>query len=281
MPRRPSRFDDLGFDFDLLCQELTFRKDPEVKAQYFDAAGVHRDFDIWPDQIQSSFDAGMTVCFNQVDSVLPAMRARLNAWRRSLRFAGKMNFSCYWSPDGAGFGIHYDDRPVFICQLEGKKQWWYSREPAFREPRANFLYDPADVVRMKAAGLAIEPPDERALETAVLEPGDMLYLPAGTWHKTAAVGASRALTLRTFNATPASVAQHVVEQLFDADAIWRTPLPIVDRAETPEDRAHPAVTEVLVERLRTLQAFVAQLTPEDLARAWNALQTWDRLSTLR
>ena len=110
--------------------------------------------------------------------------------------------------------------------------------------------------------------EPRGLESAVLRPGDMLYLPAGAWHSTDAVGESLSLTLRIFDSAPANVARACLEQLLRSEGAWRRPLPIVSHAETPDGGTHESMCRVLAERLAALQAFVAALSVSDMHRIW-------------
>ena len=273
LPRRASRFAKLAFDFLELRRGMQLGRDAEVKAQYFDKAGTHREIvGLAPSQIDGFFRAGMTICVTKLEPFLPDLAVQVEAWRRSLRFAGRMNFSCYWSPDGAGFGMHYDDRHVFICQIEGSKRWWFSKRPALTDPQSCLLYEPGLLAEMRAAGLEIAEPSEESLASAVLEPGDMLYLPAGTWHKTSAVGESLALTLRAFDATPSHIVETCLDRWFTNDDRWRRPLLIVDYAETPDASTPEPIARELSERLAALKTFVAGLSLTDLARAWAAAQ---------
>jgi len=269
---RRDRFSGLAFDFDVLRRTLHMGH-TLVNAQYFDGADQHREMAIAPMYIADCFAAGMTICMPNIDAFLPALAAQSHALRRSIESCGAMSFSCYWSPDRGGFGTHYDSHPVWIMQLQGKKQWWYSAVPAIAEPRANLVYTPAKLALLAEAGLAIAEPV--GLREVVLEPGDMLYLPAGTWHRTRAIdGPSLALTLRSVKGSPDQVALHLLQRWIGGDRRWRRPLPVVAPGERPGHRLPGTTADVLGERLAALQAHVAALTVDDLARAWAELGSW-------
>src|SRR5262245_58899485 len=105
---RRDRFQELQFDFKAICDELQIRRAPNVRAGFSDDTGAHRELKIDVPQIEDCFAAGMTICINDVYDFLPALASQSLALRRSANFPGNMNFSCYWSPPGTGFGIHYD-----------------------------------------------------------------------------------------------------------------------------------------------------------------------------
>lgn len=75
--------------------------------------------------------------------------------------------------DGGGVGPHFDSYDVFLLQAAGKRRWRYGRQADLAlEPDA-----PLKILRR------FEPRHE-----AVLEPGDMLYLPPDLAHDGVAVG---------------------------------------------------------------------------------------------
>ena len=84
----------------------------------------------------------------------------------------RVGVNAYLSPAGAGLGLgyHYDCWEVFVLQIEGDKRWQLYETPA-----------PFPVERMELRQARV-PTDEPALEV-VLTPGDILYMPRGTWHR--------------------------------------------------------------------------------------------------
>ena len=81
--------------------------------------------------------------------------------------------------DGGGVGPHLDSYDVFLLQVEGCRRWrWRHRRST--SPRDRALVDDVPLKLLKH----FEPTDE-----AVLEPGDMLYLPPSCAHEGTAIGA--------------------------------------------------------------------------------------------
>src|SRR5262249_21899844 len=158
---------------------------------------------------------------------------------------------------------------VFILQVEGSKRWWFSPRPACESPPANLVHEPEQVASWRARHpeLSVAPPDEEALVERVLRPGDSLYLPPGTWHRTAAGDYSLALTLALKSARLAAMVSNVARRWLERSVRWREGLP-VDAASaiglTPEGRAF------LEARIEEFQGFAARLTPEMLAEEWLA-----------
>jgi hypothetical protein len=177
--------------------------------------------------------------------------------------------NCYWSPAGGGFGTHFDDQHVFILQVDGSKRWWISRETACTAPPANLIHSPEATAAYRARHpeIPLTPPDEAEFVEQVLHPGDCLYLPPGTWHRTSAGEFSLALTLTLAPVRLESIVSSAAHRFFERSERWREALP-VDCARgigvTTAWRDH------LVARIAEFKEFAAALTPERLAEDWLA-----------
>lgn len=267
---RPDRFSNLGFDFDAVRKVIPANPSGiPLKAQYFDAAGRHRELAITGNQVESLFDAGMTICLGHVEQLLPDMKDQVRAFRQSAGFSGALPVMCFWSPRGAGFGWHYDEVGVFILQLGGSKKWWFSPTPAIDCPPASFVYSKEGIEDLKKRGLEVAPPRADEAQELVLQPGDMLYLPAGTWHRTEAQGDySVALTIGAVNGAPDHLVNRCLTGWMRKDRSWSRALPFVEPALVAE-RVPPSVEQELTARLLRLKSYVSELTVEDLAREWS------------
>ena len=107
-----------------------------------------------------------------------------------------------YASDGGGVGPHIDSYDVFLLQVQGRRRWRYGRtkDPALR----------GDVpLKMLAR---FEPEHD-----AVLESGDMLYLPPGWAHEGTAVGGDCMTASIGFRAPRADeLAQALFARLADA-----------------------------------------------------------------
>ncbi len=84
-----------------------------------------------------------------------------------------------YAADGGGVGAHLDSYDVFLLQLEGRRRWrWRERPSTGARERALIDGVPLKLLRH------FEPTHE-----AVLEPGDLLYLPPSCAHEGVALGA--------------------------------------------------------------------------------------------
>jgi ribosomal protein L16 Arg81 hydroxylase len=266
---RSDRFGELPFTPEEMHAHLA-RRPPTVgvKAQFFDASGQHRVMAINEKQLHACFDAGMTVGVGPVEALLPKMQTWAQNLRATAGFLGEFRIMCYWSPSGTGFGWHYDEVGVFICQIRGSKRWWFSEAPVVECPRDSFVYAPGALEPLRAEGLAVEPPPAEG-QTVLLQPGDILYLPAGTWHRTEAEGIeSVALTLGLTSGGVDQLVRRCVRGWLDADPTWSRALPFVEPEAICGGRIPDAVQRELAERLASLKSFVDGLSVEDLLRAW-------------
>lgn len=76
--------------------------------------------------------------------------------------------SAFWSRGGMRAPVHYDDHDLIVVQLKGTKRWYVSTRPS---PLFNAW-----------KGVSGNPPDLGAHEVVDLAPGDLMYLPRGTFH---------------------------------------------------------------------------------------------------
>jgi ribosomal protein L16 Arg81 hydroxylase len=241
-----------------------------VKAQFYDADDIHREQAIDPRLARTMFDAGMTVCGANLDAVDARWRELAADTREALGHAAPVFVNAYVSPPGKGFGLHFDTQSVFIVQLEGHKRWRYSRAPAMPNPPANVLADAPSLARFRREHpwAEITVPDEESLDEHLLGPGDVLYLPAGTWHRARAEGHSLALTLAVTPFSARDLVRDVVDRALVREREWREYLPLVQAASLPTEGVPRSIEELFARRLDELRARLAELTPAELAIQW-------------
>jgi 50S ribosomal protein L16 3-hydroxylase len=186
------------------------------------------------DQAGALYAGGATLCATQVESRMPSLAPFVAAIKRQLGYPGKVTFNAYLSPAGSGFNWHFDMRVATTLQIDGTKRWRFSNRPCVAWPQANGVlrtdrsgrYVDAKVGAETWANLA--PFDEKDVTEVMLEPGDLLVLPAGTWHD-ACGGATGSLALN-LSFTPVSYAvllRDLLESMLSADPEWRGPPPLL------------------------------------------------------
>jgi ribosomal protein L16 Arg81 hydroxylase len=222
-------------------------------------------FNVTPDQAVPLFKAGATLCATQMESRVPTLAPFVAAIKRQLGYPGRATFSAYLSPAGAGFNWHFDGRIASTLQIDGTKRWRFSNAAAVAWPRTN------GVLRGDGTGQYVDgrgpagpweqiaPLNEADTTEVLLEPGDLLVLPAGAWHD--ACGGEQGSLALNLSFTPVSytvLVRELLEALLSADPGWRGPSPLLPLPEEAPGKADP----------RGLRAIAGQL-----ARAAQALQS--------
>ncbi len=223
-----------------------------LRAGFRDAKGEHAELGVSAAQVEPLLKAGMTVQVEWLHESDPVLGAFVDEVRRSLRVPLTIDVAGFLSPEGSGYGLHFDTTSMLVLQLQGTKRWHFAAEPAVARPVTNVIPDAA----ARASG--VHGFRESELTVQELAPGDALYLPAGAWHHVKATSESLhiCLTIR-----PVDVLDLAHDLLLDdllEDVAWRS-LP-----ERPgaEDEAYFAA------RLEALRAAVQRLTPAMLRDAW-------------
>ena len=228
---------------------------------------------IHPADIKEMINAGASICVTGLERAHPKLLKIATSIKSELNYAGAVNFRGYLSPPGAGFDLHFDARVATTLQIAGSKRWWFSQTPTEQFPESN---SPRDRKRLKRE---YSIPKLRQLTSVLLRPGDLLCLPAGTWHCARAQTMSLALNL-AFDHGGAGVLDVLVEALYEklqSDPLWRAPLPPVTNVQ--RNTLPPSVAAILQERAEMLQRALAEVRGDEAAlkRAWSNLVDSKRL----
>ena len=121
-----------------------------------------------PAKLDAFVAAGFSVVITRIEPYVPELAAICDEIKRS---TGEGSFVGAIVTSGAGAGAfptHYDPEDLLILQVEGTKRWQIFG-PVVTDPLRGMpkqeLKDPVPIL------------DE------VLEPGDLLFVPAGDWHR--------------------------------------------------------------------------------------------------
>jgi hypothetical protein len=231
-----------------------------------------------PEQAVPLYDAGATLCVSQIESRVPRLVPFAAAIKRQLGYPGTVSFNAYLSPPGSGYNWHFDGRIASTLQIEGTKTWRFSRHPAIAWPRANGSLRGDGTVRYADAQVVARPGerlvgfDPADVDEVLLEPGDLLVLPAGVWHE--ACGGSGGSLALNLSFSPVSYTQ-VVHGLLDAlllpDAAWRGPAPLApgEAPGTFDDASIAAIGAQLARAAEALGALRGD-SPE-VVRVWSTM----------
>jgi bifunctional lysine-specific demethylase and histidyl-hydroxylase MINA len=143
--------------------------------------------------------------------------------------------SAFWSRGGMKAPVHYDDHDLLVVQLRGNKRWYVSSR--------------ASELNNTWAAIPERPPELGAHHTVDVRPGDLLYLPRGTWHSVDSDSNSLHLSIGFTPLTVRAAVIAAVDHLADLDRGWRTTIGnrLSYQLRGPGlDRISPAVAEATV-----------------------------------
>ena len=259
----------------LISPESLFEREVQrcghLKASTRGTDGWNVEVRAQPDQVPKMFRAGMTICASMLDEKGPCGEV-IAAYRSGITTGGPPHVNCYYSPDQKGYGLHFDTHPVWILQVAGSKSWKVSYEPGVRNPPFNIVFPPGRD-RVKLPWITIDRPNVEDTEQFMhirLDPGDVLYMPAGCWHAASAEGSSLALTLAqgrlgTLNLFELLVNQAATRHLGETT----TRLAPFPKPELPgHDPLRAGVLAQLAADLARLQSLVQRLKAEDLMQLY-------------
>jgi len=227
-------------------------------------------FEASPAQVAGLLEAGASICVHDVhacDRELARLAASLKA---ELGFAGRVGVSAYLSPAGEGLEVHLDAQGVLIVQIEGRKRWRMDDRPVVACPPANALLcqggtsawtEPLDPGRWPP------PParDPGSFHEIEMGPGDVLYVPAGTWHATEAITPSLGLAIYFAPITLPTLLENLLWSLFQDRPEWRAGPPVAPLLEETSGALPAAVADYFSARLAELRDALAAIDPGGLA----------------
>lgn len=147
--------------------------------------------------------------------------------RRALSLAGRTELAFFYHPPcGGGIRLHYDYGATFHLLLEGKKKWRISRHPHQRWPRSwgSTLRDGSLAIFEPGREPQLIDRERLELLEFSMEPGDLIYLPAGAWHETESAG-SLGLTFAYYPVTFDEILHRALSEYFQASGGWRSAVP--------------------------------------------------------
>jgi ribosomal protein L16 Arg81 hydroxylase len=277
----PAPDDFLRASFDKKTGTRSASKSPDDWASVAFKANV--------DQAVPLFKAGATLCVTQMETRVPSLTPLLSAIKRQLGYPGKVCFNAYLSPPGAGFNWHFDGRVASTLQIEGTKRWRFSHRPAAPWPRSNGAlradgtgqYTDPLVQQLEAMGFwqaGKEDPglpfDEKDTTEVLLEPGDLLILPAGVWHDACGGSAgSLALNLSFTAVSYTLVVRNLLDTLLTSDPGWRGPAPVLPLPGGAPGEVDPAGVAAVAAQLTAAAEALRSLAGDSAAvvRLWGSL----------
>jgi len=132
-------------------------------------AGRFENQELAPDSLHAMADMGLSLVINDIPRLVPGIAALAAMVERHLRARAGVNAYVSFRQDSA-FGAHWDDHDVLVLQIHGRKRW--------------FCYGKRDAYPMKGVPAVTKIGDgEEPVWSEMLEPGDILYIPRGEFHR--------------------------------------------------------------------------------------------------
>ncbi len=173
-----------------------------------------------PERVIELLRQGASMVCNDIDSLNPDLIATATALEHALEAKVQANLYCSWQAQQA-FGSHIDTHDVYAVHVEGEKTWrLYEGTMELPVERPEFLSFGQDH-HDKARG--------RVAQEVTLKPGDLLYLPRGTYHDALALSAG--CVHIAFGATAVTGLDYV-SALFERvvhDPQFRANMPLLER----------------------------------------------------
>ena len=287
IPGHPEKFTGLFSRRRFLHAVNNIPASPQHTPALRGAIGRGATFPIHKDQVQHILRAGGTICVSSIHHHDQRLATMVNQIRARLNFAGTMGLHCYYSSQQCGFTTHFDARIATTLQIAGRKRWRYGATPALPYPRQNATLGNAHVRHLRRSSLdlaaweRVSPPDDSTFEEVLVSPGDVLCLPAGTWHEAQALDdESLALNLFFDQLDLSSVLSVLIDEELAGDPGWRKGVaPSLDQSREESTPPQMVLSE-LAAQLDTLAGVLSRIKddPAKLTHAWNrviALQAWD------
>lgn len=200
-------------------------------------------------QLESACSQEGTLVFNSIHRRVE----NLKQWTLGLvnELCESVVVNAYFSPAASvpGLDIHYDPQEIFIIQVAGRKRWE--------------VWD-----KLETHPLKFEKPEEYPdlelgdLQTLNMQPGDVLYLPRGTWHR--AVAIEEASLHLTVTIVPRNIVKFItwVADELAVNPRWRSDLPLQLAGDTNCDESFTESVLLLASRIEQ------ELSRPDLAKAF-------------
>ena len=127
---------------------------------------------VLPDQLQRLCQEGLSIMFAQVHQVVPAVAALVATLEQALPARVQTNLYASFGRESA-FRAHHDPHDVLVLHLHGRKRW------CCYGPRPDACAETSLVADEHLGPVQWE---------AVLEPGDVLFIPRGEVHRASVEG---------------------------------------------------------------------------------------------
>ena len=244
---------------------------PALQATIRDAQGHFFKQNPKPADVDALYDAGHSIILRRLEEHSEAL-ARLRAsLKLNMNAVGNVRCDAYMTSGGGGLGIHFDEHHVFIIQLEGTKRWKFSTRPGVEAPvspvsaaRDEFISgyqtdNPWAQVRL---------PQDSGMQEVTLTPGDVLFMPPGTWHDGVADDYSLSVTTYVELRNPAEILLERLSKKIINQPDWRRHVPLPQPDEFNSLEVPASIHRFFETRLDEMRAELQTLSADELVNVW-------------
>jgi hypothetical protein len=258
LPRPAGRPPGLGFGVREFSQTAALLPPGGISAR-FRRGEESRHIQVNAEQIEPLRAGGMSIHLHDLQRAHPGMALLLGRLRAELGFTGHLTCDAHLSSACAGHEPRLESHSVLHLQLGGSQTWAYGRGPALSGPPASVSAAGLGGFRLRFPWAAVPLPHEEKLRSSVLQPGDALYLPSGTWHEALATEHSLGLSICFHGQSLHGIVAAALQDALRPHAVWR-------RTPRPARSMPPTLREHFAARASELRDLVGrQLTGDWLA----------------
>ncbi|MFT5430846.1 MAG: 50S ribosomal protein L16 3-hydroxylase [Myxococcota bacterium] len=169
-------------------------------------------------------EEGRGLCFDDANRYC----SEISEWLEMLKMdLGLSNLTIsrsliYATAKGKGTATHFDQNINFIYQVHGTKKWWVAPNTSVSNPMTRHtLGHPldAELASYTENDMPEEMPDDA--QEFLLEPGSLMFLPRGAWHKTEAISDAISLNFTYSAPTWIDILSAALRGRLAGSSVWR------------------------------------------------------------
>jgi len=216
-------------------------------------------------------DLAVTMKFGVDPKRAPHVAELAQSMRDEFGAVGEFSFTGVVSGAGSGAVAHVDDVSVLVIQIEGVKDWQFGRTPAARFPGESFTEATIDTyIEDRPLREAPQGFDEGAIDRRYMTPGDILYMPAGTWHRACALTTSFHISIYHEAPSFLDLLFATLQRKAGASShVFSRPGPAIDGRAMRGSKLPEAVESALSTGLSGFRDLLRGVTAEELLAVWD------------
>ena len=172
------------------------------------------------------FEMGLSLYLPDIEPYLPGATDFLRGLEADLGLAnGDARITAWASPADDGIACHFDAEDVFSIQIAGTKRFHVGETAALVNP-VGYQYGPGimpatDMFAQMRHGFP--DPETAVFSETIMQPGSVLFVPRGHWHRTEAAAHSLSLTVVISPMTRADAMLRTMRGILLQNPAWRRP----------------------------------------------------------